>query len=482
MLEILFIVVIVAIYYTRKRKYNKSPYKAFYNLPGPIRLPIIGTTYYFLTKILNVAIAYMENYGPSCIVYIPHRTYMTSVPEELKIILNHPNALDKSREYDNLIMFKNTLLVAKTNEWRKNRKLISKGFNQAVLDMFLDTFYKKSISLSKILRNGSYNDLYYLFEKFTLDVFFEATIGIESTILEDEKEHMFVTAVTDIQNIAFNRIGNLLKTSNFLFSFFPEAKKLTDKMNDVNNFIRQVIKTKREQANNESFQASGKLPVMDLLLQNSEKENLTDHYIRKEITLFAGAATDTTAYTIGFTLCLLAMHPKIQEKVYDEIIDVVGNNGAIECNDLSKLVYTDMAIKESQRIFPSVPLIGRQANDEIRLGDKTIPPNTGIVISFFHLHRNPDIYPNPLEYNPDRFLPEEVAKRPNYSFLPFSGGPRNCIGLKYASMLLKTVIATVVRDFKLVTKYKSVNELDLESHMVMRTTHPLDITFIPRGN
>lgn len=114
----------------------------------------------------------MENYGPSCIVYIPHRTYMTSVPEELKIILNHPNALDKSREYDNLIMFKNTLLVAKTDEWRKNRKLINKGFNQAVLDMFLDTFYKKSISLSKILRNGSYNDLYYLFEKFTLDVFF----------------------------------------------------------------------------------------------------------------------------------------------------------------------------------------------------------------------------------------------------------------------------------------------------------------------
>ncbi|XP_019875986.2 cytochrome P450 4C1 [Aethina tumida] len=479
---VIFLLTLIIYYYVTLSK-KSGPYKSFYEVPGPRNLPVIGTTYLFLGKnLLKVVLSLLKKYGRCFLVYVPHRMYCTTIPEEIKVILNHPNSLNKSEDYKHLQeIFKNTLLLAPVEEWRKHRKLINKSFKQGILDMFVDVFYEKSQILSNILKNGKYDNLTYLFEKFTLDVFCEATIGIESTILVDEKEHEYVTAVRTTQHLAFDRVAKLFKTNDFCYSFFPESKVLAKNMEDMKSFIRNVIKYKRSVSEDDHFLTSDKLPVLDLLLENSKKERLTDDYIQEEMNLFAGAAADTTAFTIAYTCLLLAMHPKIQERVYKEIIDAVGKEGIIDQSDLSKFVYTDMAIKESQRLLPVVPLIARIASADIQLGDKLIPANTSMSICFLELHRNPDIYPNPLEYNPDRFLPEEVAKRPDYTFLPFSGGPRNCIGMKYASMLLKTVIATIVRDFELTTKHKSIAELDFESHVVMTPTHPLDLSFIPRN-
>lgn len=91
--------------------------------------------------------------------------------------------------------------------------------------------------------------------------------------------------------------------------------------------------------------------------------------------------------------------------------------------------YLEMCIKEAMRLYPSVSLIGRVASKDLHMpSGYTVPKGTNIHVHIYDLHRNSDMYPDPEKYDPERFLPENASKRHPFSYLPFSGGPRNCIG------------------------------------------------------
>ncbi|XP_049825666.1 probable cytochrome P450 4d14 [Aethina tumida] len=474
------------IYYNILEQKHREKYKKFYALPTPKTLPLIGNIHYGFNEdnLLGIIQSLVKDGGNPCVLYLPKRNYLTSNPEELKIILNHPNALDKSFIYDTLReVFQSSLLMTDVTQWKKNRKMISKGFNQVILDSFVDVFYEKSCILIDILRkfNIDGDNMFHLFERYTLETFCEATLGVESSLLTDN-DTTFVKAITEGQRMTMARLMSLIQRNDFIFKhFYKKGKILIEIKNYVMDFVQNIIDKKRIAMGEDNYIFNkNKLPVLDLLLENYEKKNLTDQYIKEEMTLFAGAATDTTAYSMAYTCCLLAMHPEVQEKVYKEAMDIVGQDRIIDCNDLIALKYTEMAINEALRLLPVVPIIGRQATADINLGEMTIPKNTGIFIYIFALHRDPKIYSNPLKYDPNRFSPEEIAKRPQYSFIPFSGGPRNCIGWKYAMMIMKMTIANIVRNFKITTKHKSVEEFEFESSIVMNMKYPMDCHFHPR--
>ncbi|XP_049825665.1 cytochrome P450 4C1-like [Aethina tumida] len=376
--------------------------------------------------------------------------------------------------------FRDSLLITEVPKWKKNRKLISKSFNQEILNSFLDVIYEKTCILTRILGklNFKENSMFDLFKQYTLDTFCEATLGIESSILVNN-ETKFAEAISEGQKLVMSRALNPLEMNEFMFNnFFSKSKIIRNFLEYMNDFIQNIIDKKRILLNENKYVFNkNKLPVLDLLLQNYTKENLNDEYIRSEMLLFAAAATDTTAYTMSYTCLLLAMNPKIQENVYKEVMEVVGEDRTIDCNTLVHLKYTEMVINEALRLIPVIPLLGRHTTAEINLGEIVIPENTEIIINILSLHRNPEIYPDPLKYDPDRFLPEEVAKRPQYSFVPFSGGPRNCIGQKYAMMVMKMTIANIVRNFRISTKHKSIEEFKFESSVVMNVAHPVDCSF-----
>lgn len=142
---------------------------------------------------------------------------------------------------------------------------------------------------------------------------------------------------------------------------------------------------------------------------------------------------------------MLGMHPEIQQKVYEEIMDVIGPDRPVEHSDLPQLKYTERFIKEVLRLFPVGPLVVRAHETDINLGkllkyfarksfiatipgDYVLPKGSSSVLVIIHMHRNPEYWPNPLRFDPDRFLPEEVAKRHPFAYVPFTGGPRICIG------------------------------------------------------
>ncbi|CAH0557765.1 unnamed protein product [Brassicogethes aeneus] len=477
------LIMAILIYLGMRWEVHKNKYKNFYSLPSPTpNFPIFGNIILFkklkynIVKIFEYA---MEKVGSPCLLYMPHRAYLTSSPEEFKIILNHPDALEKGAFYKVFNKtFGETLLLESVHPWKTNRKLLSKGFNQKVLNNFVATFYNCSNRLVNKLKNNDDKDLAYLLHRYTWDNFTENFFECKMNSLDDETNE-FVDMILKGQTTMGSRIGNIIKMNDFLYNFTEDGKYLDRIMKRAFAFIQGVVSKKRlewsQEIDEEVFSKELKrLPLLKLLIS---KEEIPDKYIREEMVLFAAAATDTTAYSIAYTCILLALHPDIQEKVYKEVINIVGKDREIDFTDLPLLKYTEMAINEALRLLPVIPMIGRKSTADIDLGTRVIPANTDIICFIYGTHRNKKYWRDPKKYNPDRFLPEEVAKRPQCAFIPFSGGPRNCIGWKYAMIAMQTTISNIVRHFHITTNYKSIDDMDFESSIAMSPTHPLDCHF-----
>ena len=171
---------------------------------------------------------------------------------------------------------------------------------------------------------------------------------------------------------------------------------------------------------------------MDLLISASENDNsLTDDDIREEVDLSMFAGHDTTASAMTWFLYCIAKHPKEQDLVTDELNQVFGESDRpCTTQDITELKYLECCIKETLRLYPSVPAVMRTLTEEVKVGDYCIPTGVSVALMFYGMHRNPDIFTEPDAFKPERFLPEQSIDRHPYSYVPFSAGPRNCIGKK----------------------------------------------------
>ncbi|KAB7504045.1 Cytochrome P450 4C1 [Armadillidium nasatum] len=172
-----------------------------------------------------------------------------------------------------------------------------------------------------------------------------------------------------------------------------------------------------------------RLAFLDLLLESAEEnEDLSDEDIREEVDTFMFAGHDTVAASLNWTLYLLGCHPSIQNKVYEELEAIFGKSDrAAASSDIREMKYLECCIKESLRLFPSVPIYGRELKENLVVGEYVIPKETNVFVIAYQLHRDPDQFPDPNSFKPERFLSENSVKRNPYAYVPFGAGSRNCI-------------------------------------------------------
>ncbi|XP_030745291.1 cytochrome P450 4C1-like [Sitophilus oryzae] len=252
---------------------------------------------------------------------------------------------------------------------------------------------------------------------------------------------------------AFNPIGHI----DFLFGLTNDAKSMKESLDIINKFNKKIIAERKvlyqqNKCNNESNlkNRNKNLAFLDLLLSYQETDNFTDEEIEEEVNTFMFGGQDTTSLTITYTLLAIGNHPNVQKRLQEEIDSIYqGDERPITSEDLSKMVYMDRVIKETLRVYYFVPFMSRTLVEDIEIDGFLIPKDVTVIISMHDLHHDPEIYPEPEKFDPDRFLPEVTAKRHPYAYIPFSAGPRSCIGQNFGLKNTKTILAYILRKFNI---------------------------------
>jgi cytochrome P450 len=203
--------------------------------------------------------------------------------------------------------------------------------------------------------------------------------------------------------------------------------------------LRLVEKRRRDPAD--------RTDVLSILIQARDDENrgMTDMELVGQATILFGASFETTASTLTWTVFLLAQHPPVMRELMDELDRVLGGK-APSREQLPQLAFLDRVIKESMRILPPVPFTIRAADeDQIPMGSLTLSHGARVICSHFLTHHLPDIYPEPELFRPDRWREADPTQ---YEYMPFSAGPRACVGAMFAIQVLKISLAIMLQKFR----------------------------------
>jgi cytochrome P450 len=187
--------------------------------------------------------------------------------------------------------------------------------------------------------------------------------------------------------------------------------------------------------------------VLSILIQARDDENrgMTNMELVGQATILFGASFETTASTLTWTMFLLAQHPSIMHELVDELDRVLGGHAPTR-EQLPRLSFLDHVIKESMRILPPVPFTIRAADDDqIPMGSLKLSHGSRVICSHFLTHHLPDLYPEPEIFRPDRWREIDPTQ---YEYLPFSAGPRACVGAMFALQVLKISLAIVLQKFR----------------------------------
>nr|AGT57837.1 cytochrome P450 412a2 [Leptinotarsa decemlineata] len=470
-----------AVWYIKFLWNRKYLYIYSWKVEGPLSFPFLGCGYLLLGNLIN-NITKQQAKSRTGIVRFwmgMNLVYLLSEPIHLQKVLSHPKALEKDYSYKYVTeTIGEGLLSAPVNVWKRHRKLLAPSFNHRVLNTAVGIFTEYSVNFAKELQAvvGKKNfDLYAWTIRCTFDLICKTSMGINVETQKNRGDQgILFERAFEIMSYRMFRVWNHL---DFVWYYSPNKKifdgiysKLYDLLHPL--ISKKFIEFKKELSGKhldaeieEESLYEKRLPFLDSMLLDP---SITEKKVQDEAVAFALAGSETTASSICFLFSLLGLFPEVQQKVYEEMIDILGPDRNVEAFDLPKMKYTERVIKENLRLFPIAALVARRIEEDINLGDVILPAGSSVAFNLLYIHRNPKYWTEPLKFDPDRFLPEEIAKRHPCTFIPFLYGPRNCLGWKYAFLNMKIIIATVVREFKIFTEYKSIEEMEVVFHFTIQ--------------
>ncbi|XP_022691128.1 cytochrome P450 4C1-like isoform X2 [Varroa jacobsoni] len=403
-----------------------------------------------------------------------HPFVMLSDPQAAEVLLTSNKHIEKAQSYELLHPWLGTGLLTSTGpKWRSRRKLLTPAFHFGILEDFVEVFDRQSQLLGQRIESefGSARKPFDICNEAslcTLDIICETAMGVQLKA-QRASQSAYVQAVHSVGASFIKRNTNPWLRPEFLFRMTSDGKAFYKALDVLHSFTRRVINERyisykadmssQEQQQTEVAGKRKKRAFLDLLIethyQNPRALTLAD--IAEEVDTFMFEGHDTTAMGVSWCLYLLGHHPIWQQRIFEEIIEVMGTDlsAPITSKHLPRLKYLECAIKESQRLYPSVPLIGRRLRRDLPLRNRVIPAGSTILLLIMQLHRQPEIYPWPEEFMPERFYQKsqnesaqdhsDLAISHPYAYVPFSAGPRNCIGQRFALMEEKVVVANVLR-------------------------------------
>ncbi|XP_019867386.1 cytochrome P450 4d2 [Aethina tumida] len=403
---------------------------------------------------------------------------------EFVLSSNSTKLLNKSYDYNYLRNWLGAgLLTSSGEKWRAKRKIVTPTFHFKILDKFIEVFdTNANILINKLEQENGKNgfDIYNYITLCALDIICETAMGV-SINAQENKDSDYVRSVKEMCRLLIERAFSPIEIFDVLYRFTKNYQLEQKAVKILHNKTDSVIRQRREQLKNEvekvihnedDVGVKEKKALLDMLLSTTVDGNpLSDTEVRDEVNTFMFGGHDTTSSTMTFATYLLANYPEVQKLAYEEQCNIFfeDKDRPATMRDLQEMKYLENVIKETLRYYSTVPFYSRDVSDDIEYENgKIIPKGTTIIIFAYGVSRDKDNFDEPEKFDPSRF--DRMDGKNPFAYVPFSAGPRNCIGQKFAMLEMKCILSKLIRKYELLPSIPE-HKIKLAAETVLKSAN-----------
>ncbi|XP_030061112.1 cytochrome P450 4B1 [Microcaecilia unicolor] len=441
---------------------RKKIVKAFDSFTGPPCHWLYGNAHEFQRdgKDLDKMVSWAAQYQDAFPIWFGNFTAFLFIahPEYVKAIFSRgdPKSIETYRFF--IPWIGKGLLVLSGQKWFQHRRLLTPAFHYDVLKPYMKLISDSTKVMldkwEKIVTEDKPVELFQHVSLMTLDSIMKCAFSYNSDC-QHNSDDSYIQTVYDLSYLINHRLRWFPYHSDLIYYLSPHGFWFRKGCRLAHQHTEKVIQQRKESLKDEKelgkLQKKKHLDFLDILLYAKDEngEGLSDEDLCAEVDTFMFEGHDTTASGISWILYCMAKYPEHQEKCRKEIQEILGDRDTVEWDDLAKMTYITMCIKESLRLYPPVPGVSRQLTKPVTFYDgRSLPADSLVGISIYSLHRNARVWKDPEVFDPYRFSAENSASRHAYAFVPFAAGPRNCIGQNFAMNEMKVATALTLRRFR----------------------------------
>lgn len=442
--------------------------------PGPKGVPVFGSSRHYakdpFTFLTNVAEAYGDviHFGLG-----PIDTYMLTNPADVERVLVTEDAKFHKPDFqDDAIgtLLGDGLLLSEGETWRKQRELAKPAFDPRRIASLSGVMTDHATAMVDEWEDGDVRDVQLEMARVTVKIIVEAMFGAS---IDDER--------TRVVQENLEPLGKRFEPNPFRFlvpDWAPtkENREYKQSIRVLEGVIDDIVaeRTGTEErpaaAVADGLDEEAPMDLLSVLLRAKKRGRQTDQQLRDEMMTMLLAGHDTTALTLTYTLYLLSQHPEAEAKVHEELEAVCGGETPTMA-DVRRFDYVERVLQEAMRLYPPVYVVFREPQVDVRLGGYRVPEGSAVMLPQWVVHRSPRWYDSPEKFDPDRWLPERRAGRPRFSYFPFGGGPRHCIGKQFSMLEAQLILGTVAQRYEL--EYVREKPFDLRGSLTMHPDEPM---------
>lgn len=378
--------------------------------------------------------------------------------------------------------------IAEDDQWRRIRSVLSPSFTSGRLKEMFDIMKQHSAVLISSMKKKADKDepleLKEFFGPYSMDVVTSTAFSVDIDSLNNPSDP-FVTNIKKM--LKFDLLSPIFLTVAFFpfmgpilekleFSFFPTS------VTDFFYAALQKIKIDREGSKQKT-----RVDFLQLMIDSQQNNNskqdkgLTDHEILSQAMIFLFAGYETTSSSLTFLSYNLATNPQVMKKLQEEVDATFPNKAPIQYQELMQMEYLDCVINESLRLFPIASRLERVAKASVEINGFVIPKGMVVMVPTWPMHRDPEIWPEAEKFKPERFSKENKETIDPYSYMPFGAGPRNCIGMRFALVVMKLAIVEILQRYSFSVCKETEIPFELDIQGLLQPKRPIKLKLVPRS-
>ncbi|KAH8415081.1 hypothetical protein KR215_002232, partial [Drosophila sulfurigaster] len=362
-----------------------------------------------------------------------------------------------------------------SEEWRGLRTKLSPTFTSGKIKYMFNTVTDVSQQLEDTFRSevdsGGILDVNDLLGRYTVDVIASCAFGIKCNSLKDPQAEFRVMA-----RELFSNSNRSIRWTLFRMNYVKLLSKLPSRsfgpqhLGFFVNIIRQTIEIRER----DSIKRNDFMQLLIDLRKSEGCQGLSVEQLAAQVFIFFSAGFETSASNMSYALFELARNEDSQRKLRSEIQSVLQKHGNLTYEAMMEMTYLDQVINETLRKYPALVSLTRVAAESYKFNDKltnkeiVLERGTKVYIPVNAIHNDPDIYPEPNKFNPERFETEAFQQRHPMAFLGFGDGPRNCIGLRFGRMQVKVGLVTLLSNFRFSPAPGEPTEVEIDTKTSIR--------------